>query len=69
MGGISIWQIIIILLVVVLVFGVGKLPAIGRDLGKALKEFRSSIGGDAPKQITKQKTTKKPKASNNTKRK
>ena len=45
MGGISIWQIIIILLVIALVFGMGKLPGIGRDLGKALREFRSSFEG------------------------
>lgn len=43
MGGISIWQIIIILLVIVILFGMGKLPKIAAELGKALKVFRSSV--------------------------
>ena len=47
MGGISLWQILIILLVIVLLFGMGKLPSIAKELGKAIKGFRSSVEGDA----------------------
>ena len=46
MGGISIWQIILILLVVGILFGAGRLPALGRDLGKAIKGFRHSMEGE-----------------------
>jgi sec-independent protein translocase protein TatA len=43
LGGISLGQLLIILLIVVLVFGTKKLRNIGGDLGSALKNFRSSM--------------------------
>nr|VFK37791.1 MAG: sec-independent protein translocase protein TatA [Candidatus Kentron sp. SD]VFK42462.1 MAG: sec-independent protein translocase protein TatA [Candidatus Kentron sp. SD]VFK78142.1 MAG: sec-independent protein translocase protein TatA [Candidatus Kentron sp. SD] len=43
LGGISIWQMLIILLIIVLLFGTKKLRNIGSDLGDAIKSFRSSI--------------------------
>jgi sec-independent protein translocase protein TatA len=42
-GGISIWQLLIILLIVVLLFGTKKMRNIGGDLGAAIKNFRSSV--------------------------
>ena len=42
-GGISIWQLLIILLIVVLLFGTKKLRNIGTDLGGAIKTFRKSM--------------------------
>lgn len=42
-GGISIWQLLIILVIVVLVFGTGKLKNIGSDLGGAVRNFRKSM--------------------------
>ena len=41
--GISIWQLLIILLIVALLFGTKKLRNIGGDLGNAIKSFRSAI--------------------------
>lgn len=41
--GISIWQLLIVLVIVVLLFGTKRLKNIGADLGNALKGFRSSI--------------------------
>lgn len=43
MGGISIWQLLIILLIVVLLFGTKKLKNIGADLGNAIRGFRSAM--------------------------
>ncbi|MDH3282144.1 MAG: Sec-independent protein translocase subunit TatA [Gammaproteobacteria bacterium] len=45
-GGISIWQLLIILLIVVLLFGTKKLRNIGSDLGGAIKTFRKSMRED-----------------------
>ena len=45
-GGISIWQLLIILLIVVLLFGTKKLRNIGSDLGGAIKTFRKSVKED-----------------------
>jgi len=43
MGSLSIWHWLIVLLVVMLVFGTGKLKNIGRDLGGAIKGFKEGI--------------------------
>lgn len=48
LGGISLWQLLIVLLIVVLLFGTKKLGSIGGDLGKAVKGFRRAMG-DADK--------------------
>lgn len=42
-GGISIWQLLIILAIVVLLFGTKKLRNIGGDLGSAIKNFKKSV--------------------------
>ena len=41
--GISIWQLLIVLLIVVLLFGTKKLSSIGKDMGGAVKGFRDSM--------------------------
>ncbi|WP_438969620.1 Sec-independent protein translocase subunit TatA [Methylophaga sp.] len=48
-GGISIWQLLIILVIVVLLFGTKKLRSLGGDLGSAIKNFKDSMqeGKDA----------------------
>lgn len=61
-GGISIWQILIILLIVILLFGTKKLRNVGSDLGAAIKNFKKSVkegeaevggegDGEEPKQV------------------
>lgn len=42
-GGISIWQLLIILLIVVMIFGTKRLKNIGSDLGGAVKGFKDSL--------------------------
>jgi sec-independent protein translocase protein TatA len=42
-GGISVWQLLILLLIVVLVFGTKRLRNIGSDLGGAIKGFRKGM--------------------------
>jgi len=39
MGAFSIWHWLVVLGVVVLIFGPTRLPNLGRDLGKAIKDF------------------------------
>lgn len=48
MGGISIWQLLIIALIIVLLFGTKKLRSMGGDLGSAVKGFKKAIGEDEP---------------------
>ena len=46
MGGISIWQLLIIAVIVVLLFGTKKLGSIGSDLGASIKGFKKAISDD-----------------------
>jgi sec-independent protein translocase protein TatA len=43
LGGISLWQLLIILLIVVVIFGTKRLGSIGSDLGSAVKGFRKAM--------------------------
>ena len=45
-GGIGIWQLLIILLIVVMLFGTKKLRNLGSDLGGALKGFKTAMKDD-----------------------
>lgn len=42
-GGISIWQLLIVLAIVVLVFGTKRLKGLGGDVGGAIKSFKSAM--------------------------
>ena len=59
-GGISLWQLLIILLIVVLIFGTKRLKTIGSDLGGAVKGFRKAMddGEKETKQIPEQDSSK-----------
>lgn len=44
--GISIWQILIVLLIVMILFGAGKLPRMMGDLAKGVKSFKKGLKDD-----------------------
>jgi sec-independent protein translocase protein TatA len=44
-GWIGPWEIAILLVIVLLVFGPKRLPEMGRSLGKGMREFKDSITG------------------------
>jgi sec-independent protein translocase protein TatA len=43
LSGVSIWQLLILLVIVVLVFGTRRLGSMGSDVGEAIKNFRSAM--------------------------
>ncbi len=43
MAGISIWQLLIVLAIVMLLFGTKKLRRAGKDLGELRREFKSAV--------------------------
>ncbi len=47
--GISIWQLLIVLLIIVLLFGTKKLRSIGKDMGGAVKGFRDAMDQEESK--------------------
>ena len=48
-SGISIWQLLIVLAIVVMIFGTKKLRNMGGDLGSAVKGFKNAMGGEGDK--------------------
>ncbi|AGH80457.1 twin arginine translocase protein A [Psychromonas sp. CNPT3] len=48
MGGIGIWQLAIIAVIVVLLFGTKKLRGMGDDLGGAIKGFKKALKEEEP---------------------
>lgn len=62
LGGISIWQLLIILVIVLLLFGTKRLKNIGSDLGNAVKGFRGAMKDEGdeskkePEQIEKRES-------------
>lgn len=51
------WELGIILLIIVIIFGVGRLPEIGGALGKGIKEFRTSAKNESADDQTATTTT------------
>lgn len=50
LGGIGMQELIIILVIVLIIFGAGKLPQIGEGLGKAIRNFRKATSKE-PEEI------------------
>lgn len=63
-GGIGLPEIILIVVLVLVIFGAGRLPEVGRGIGTAIKEFRGTIGG---KDDSETADTKKPEANDDEK--
>ncbi len=61
MGGLSIWHIIIVAIVIVVLFGAGKIPRLMGDVAKGIKSFKAGLkddstpgdGSDTTAQITR----------------
>ena len=61
--GIGYGELMIVLVIVLLVFGVGRLPEVGNSLGKGLRDFRRAVtGGDA--ETKQEKESESPKSEN-----
>ena len=63
-GGISPWQLLIILAIVIMIFGTKKLRNMGGDVGSAVKGFKKAMSDDGDKSV-ENKTAEKVEASVN----
>jgi sec-independent protein translocase protein TatA len=43
--GLSFWHLLILLIVILIIFGAGKLPGVMSDLGKGLRSFKQGLDG------------------------
>ena len=59
--GIGVTEILIILVVIMIIFGVGKLPEVGEGLGKGIRLFKNSLSGKDEEKDTKSVAKKREK--------
>ena len=53
------WEIALVLVIILIVFGVGKLPQVGGAIGKAMRSFRKAQHGEDEEEEEKTKGTEK----------
>ncbi|MDX2028977.1 MAG: twin-arginine translocase TatA/TatE family subunit [Alphaproteobacteria bacterium] len=44
--GLSIWHLLVVLAVVLVIFGAGRLPQVMGDLGKGIRSFKAGLSGE-----------------------
>lgn len=52
-GGLGMTELIIILIIILIIFGAGKLPEIGSGVGKAIKNFKGALSDSEKKEREK----------------
>jgi sec-independent protein translocase protein TatA len=58
LGNIGLPELIVILGIILLVFGAGRVPEIARSLGSAVNEFKKGMSGEAPAPAAKKRVRK-----------
>ncbi|MEC4726143.1 twin-arginine translocase TatA/TatE family subunit [Shewanella sp. D64] len=59
MGNMGIWQLLIIAVIVILLFGTKKLRSLGGDLGGAVKGFKNAMSSEEEKKALEETTAEK----------
>jgi len=58
MFGFGWMELLLVLVIVLVVFGAGKLPQLGEGLGKAIKGFKKSVHEPEPQQLEQQQASR-----------
>ncbi len=61
-GGLGTWELLIILVIVVVIFGVGKLSDVGGALGKSIREFKDASGNSSDDDVASDESVSDSKA-------
>jgi sec-independent protein translocase protein TatA len=59
MFGLGLSELLVILVIILIIFGAGKLPEIGGGIGKAIKNFKEATKDSIPKEPNKIEDDKK----------
>jgi sec-independent protein translocase protein TatA len=51
-GKFGIWEIVLILVIILIIFGVGKLPQVGGAIGKGIRAFKKGQAGEEEEEVT-----------------
>jgi sec-independent protein translocase protein TatA len=62
MFGLGFPELIIIMVIILIIFGAGKLPEIGGAIGKGIKSFKKSVSGADEIDVTPKNEQEKPKS-------
>lgn len=65
LGGISIWQLLIVLAIVILIFGTKRLKNLGGDVGGAIKNFKDAMNTEESKDAKEPESLEKKEADAN----
>jgi len=60
-GGLGMTELLVILFIVLIIFGAGKLPEIGAGLGKGMRNFKKAVSGDSNESEAEPKEKELPK--------
>ena len=60
MFGLGVGELVVILVIVMIIFGAGKLPEIGEGLGRGIRNFRKAVKAPDEIDITPKKDNEKP---------
>tara|TARA_B100000575_G_C22515702_1_gene335060 strand:+ start:77 stop:307 length:231 start_codon:yes stop_codon:yes gene_type:complete len=66
--GISIWQIVLVLVIILILFGAGKIPRVMGDVAKGIKSFKAGMKEGENEEIEVEAETAKSKAKTSKKR-
>ena len=61
-GRLGPWEIALIVIIILIVFGVGKLPQVGGAMGKAIRSFKAGQKGDLDEDEEEEEEEEKPRA-------
>ncbi len=61
MPKLGVWELIIILVIVLVIFGAGRLPEIGGAIGRSIREFKKSASGSEDTSKSTKTTTQEEK--------
>jgi sec-independent protein translocase protein TatA len=53
-GNLGFWELLIIFVIIILIFGTSRIPELGRGLGEGIRNFKKSLKGDDEDKAKKQ---------------